>query len=135
MSVWANSWRLVRFRPLFYGLCMTLWVSFMLLPLASGLIVRAFFDGLTGDAPATFGPLTLVGLLLGVELGRVAVFYISLISWFNFAMAVEGLLRANMLGWLTGGPGARTLPLNRFHFSGSSEVEFPENRHLLSEAL
>ena len=120
MSVWANSWRLVRFRPLFYGLCMTLWVSFMLLPLASGLIVRAFFDGLTGDAPATFGPLTLVGLLLGVELGRVAVFYISLISWFNFAMAVEGLLRANMLGWLTGGPGARTLPsspgeaVNRF---------------------
>jgi ATP-binding cassette subfamily B protein len=133
MSVWGYTWRLVRFRPLFYGICMLLWVSFMLLPLAGGLIVRSFFDGLTGDAPATLGPLTLVGLLLAVELGRVTVFYISLLSWFNFSMAVEGLLRANMLGWLTGGPGARALPssageaVNRFREDVHEIIQFVDS--------
>jgi ATP-binding cassette subfamily B protein len=133
MSAWGYTWRLVRFRPLFYTICMALWVAFMLLPLASGLIVRAFFDGLTGDAPATLGPLALVALLLGVELGRVAVFFISLLSWFNFSMAVEGLLRANMLGWLTGGPGARALPssageaVNRFREDVHEIVQFADS--------
>ncbi len=110
MSVIGKTWRVIRFRPVFYGASFSLWICFYLLPLAGGLIVRAFFDGLTGDAPVTLGPLTLVALLLAVELGRVAFFYVSLLSWYNFSMAAEGLLRANMLGWLTGGPGARRLP-------------------------
>lgn len=120
MSPWRYAWRLVCYRPWLYALCSTTWVCFASLPLLSGLLVQAFFDGLTGDAPATLGIPTLVGLLLGVELGRTMVFYISLLGWFNFAQAVEALLRANMLGWLVDGPGARRLPgapgetVNRF---------------------
>jgi ATP-binding cassette subfamily B protein len=133
MNAWSATWRLVRFRPIFYAICFVLWVIFMQLPLASGLIVRAFFDGLTGEAPATLGPLALIGVLLGVELGRVIVFYISLISFFNFSMAVEGLLRANMLGWLTGGPGARALPsspgeaVNRFREDVHEVIQFADS--------
>ncbi|NTU85405.1 MAG: ABC transporter ATP-binding protein [Chloroflexales bacterium] len=132
MSAWTYTWRLVRFRPLFYATCFVMWIGFMLLPLLSGLVVRAFFDGLTGAAPASLGALTLVGLLLGVELGRVVVFYVSLLSWFNFAMAAEGLLRANMLGWLVGGSGARALPsspgeaLNRFREDAHEVTKFAD---------
>lgn len=125
MSAIGKTWQLVRFRPLFYGASFALWTIFFALPLASGLIVRAFFDGLTGDAPAVLAPLTLVALLLSVEIGRVGVFYISLLSWFNFSMAAEGLLRANMLGWLTGGPGARRLPGS----PGDSVDRFREDVH------
>ena len=133
MNAWSYTWRLVRFRPLFYGITMTLWMSFFTLPLAGGLLVRAFFDGLTGATPAALGPLTLVALLLAVELGRVTVFFISLLSWFNFSMAAEGLLRANMLGWLTGGPGARRLPgasgeaANRFREDVHEVVQFADS--------
>ena len=133
MSAIGQTWRVVRFRPLFYGVSFALWTAFFTLPLAGGLIVRAFFDGLTGDAPAALSPLTLVALLLAVEIGRVGVFYISLLSWFNFAMAAEGLLRANMLGWLTGGPGARRLPgapgeaVNRFREDVHEVVRFADS--------
>ncbi|NTV62261.1 MAG: ABC transporter ATP-binding protein [Oscillochloris sp.] len=120
MKTWDYSWRMVRFQPAGFLICMVLWLGFMVLPLATGLIVRAFFDGLTGTAPAGLSALSLVALLLAVEVARVALFYGSLYAWFSFVFACEALLRGNMLGWLVGGPGARRLPsspgdaLNRF---------------------
>jgi ATP-binding cassette subfamily B protein len=133
--------RLIRYRWPLYLLSGSLWTIFAALPLLSGLLVREFFNGLSGDAPAALSAWTLVALLLSVELGRVAVFYISLISWFNFFIALEGLLRGNMLGWLTGGPGARRLPasageaLNRFREDVHDTIMFIDGMVDLAGAI
>jgi ATP-binding cassette, subfamily B, bacterial len=120
MRTWVYSFRLARFRPWTFVICLVLWFGFMVMPLASGLVIRAFFDGLTGAAPASLSPLSLVALLLSVEIARVFFFYTTLYLFFSYFLAGEALMRANMLGWLVGGPGARRLPsspgeaLNRF---------------------
>jgi len=135
------SLRLIAYRWPLYLCCFVLWGAFAALPLVSGLLVRSFFDGLSGDAPAAMSPWTLLALLLSVELGRMVVFYLSLFSWFNFAFALDGLLKGNMLGWLTGGPGARRLPaaageaLNRFREDVHDTIMFIDGTIDLGDAI
>ena len=77
---------------------------------ATGLITRAFFNTLTGDAPAGIGVAALLGLLVGSEGLRVAMFMIAIWLWIKFWNGAERLVRTNMLGWLLLGPGTHTLP-------------------------
>jgi ATP-binding cassette subfamily B protein len=78
MRTWSYVWRLIRFAPLLYALLAGLWVVAFAVPLASGWVLRAFFNTLTGDAPARLGLWALVALMVVVpivrELVRVVVF-------------------------------------------------------------
>ncbi|MDQ5852799.1 MAG: ABC transporter ATP-binding protein/permease, partial [Chloroflexota bacterium] len=110
MKTWRIAWQAARFRPAIFGISFVLWVLFLSLPLATGLISRAFFDALTGQAQATTGVWTLLALLVGTEGMRIAVILIFWVAYLTFWHSTEALLRKNMLGWLMQGPGARTLP-------------------------
>jgi ATP-binding cassette subfamily B protein len=110
MTTWRMAFKLLTFRPWLYAIVFTVWVGFLALPLATGLIVRAYFDTLTGAAPASMSLYALVGLLLGTEGVRVLALLISLSLWWTFWHGAEALLRANMLSWLVRGPGTRVLP-------------------------
>lgn len=120
MNTWQYAWRLARYRPWIFTISFALWVVFLALPLVTGLIMRAFFDTLTGSAPATFGIWTLVALLLATEGARVLAFLGAMFVYITFWLFAEALLRRNMLAWLVQGPGPRALPdtpgetVNRF---------------------
>jgi hypothetical protein len=65
MKAWPLLWSLIRFRPGLYLLGTLLVSASWAIFLAPGFIARAFFDTLTGKAPAAIGTWGLIALLSG----------------------------------------------------------------------
>ncbi len=123
-------WSLITYAPWTYllaGLCWTLsWV----LALAPGLIAKAFFDALTGHAPARVGLYGLIALLLMAEAARLAVSIGATFAERTVGLYHGSLLRKNMFRGILQHPGARTVPvspgeaINRFRDDVSSILGF-----------
>jgi len=112
LPVWRGTWALIRFRPWYFIATLVFGVIFIVTELLPGLITRRFFDELTGEAPAAFGLMTLLGLLVGVQLGRMIVNV--LYEWGGWAVrATNGvLMRVNFMHNLLAKPAARPLPVD-----------------------
>jgi ATP-binding cassette subfamily B protein len=113
MKPWRFVVRMARFKPwLFVGSGMTVGVLFYFIPLVPGLIVREFFDAIAGDAPATLGIVTLLALLVGLGVGRVAGMIAG--AWLETTLVLytESLLRKNMLRRVLEHPGASAVPVS-----------------------
>src|SRR5215211_798683 len=108
-KTWQLAMRLARSRPWLFIASFALWVLFAFMPLATGLIIRAFFDTLT-NAPSTGKVWPLIALLVGSDALRIAVLLACMTCWMSFWHAGEALLRVNLLEWLLNGPGTRLLP-------------------------
>jgi ATP-binding cassette subfamily B protein len=109
-----SSWRIVlamiKFRP---GLWVINLISMILLMAASqapGLIVREFFNIVSGQAAAGFNVLTLVAFLFVCEFGRLLGIYGLIRSNSPFFVHNMTLLRRNMLKHILKRPGAKALP-------------------------
>ena len=63
--------RLGMIQPGMFILAFVLWTAFYCFPLLVGLLVREFFDALTGSAAAHFDAWTAIGLLVAAEAGQV----------------------------------------------------------------
>lgn len=79
-------------------------------PIISGLIVRAFFDTLSGSAPAGLTPWTLATLLVVTALARSAVILADIMVQSTWMIHIHTLLRKNMLTRIMERPGARAVP-------------------------
>ena len=89
--------KLLRYRPGLFLLTILFRGADDLVPFLTGLVMKAFFDALTGDAQAGFTPWTLVALFIAIEVGdRIALFG-SAIVWPRWWYAIESLLRKNLL--------------------------------------
>ena len=128
MNVWLYLWRLFRFRPWLYVLASLLSIAYSALPLATGLILRAFFNALTGEADVAFEPWTLVALYLvatvGIQVSMQA--YTAVNVFFYFLVAT--LLRNNIIQSNLKGPSSRTQHspgeiINRFEEDVEESVE------------
>ena len=69
MKAWVYLWRLLRFSPGLYAVSSLLSIAYSALPLAIGLVMRAFFNALTGETEVGLNPWTLVVLYLATTLG------------------------------------------------------------------
>jgi ATP-binding cassette, subfamily B, bacterial len=121
LPAWRVIWEMLLFRPWLWFvdlLSVTIFrVSFQIVP---ALIIKAFFDMLTGDALLKFGIWAIIAFLLAAWLGRV------IGSWgFYYADVpifadIPTLLRKNLLQYVLKRPGAAPLPdspgeaVNRF---------------------
>lgn len=110
MTTSALVWRLVGYDPPRTAVLFAAWTLFHLLPLASGLILRAFFDGLSAPAPAGFDLWTLLAWLVGVELGRMSLILVGILALARVYFAWAALVRRNLLAIILRQPGARALP-------------------------
>ena len=110
MKPWQHLAALMRYRPWLYFANGTLWTLIHLSPLVPGLLAKWFFDAVTGEAPAGFGPWTLIAFLLLSSLARVLLIWggSETDSFHRFNM--QSLLRQNLLTQLLRRPGARALP-------------------------
>lgn len=97
MSTLRTAWLLVRYRTwLFLGTILFRGADDVV-PFATGLIMKAFFDTLTGDADAGFNAWTLVALFVVIEFGdRVVLFFASLVGA-RWRFSIFSLLRTNLL--------------------------------------
>jgi ATP-binding cassette subfamily B protein len=108
----AFIWRLSTYHPLpqvASGLC---WVAFHSWPLFPGLLARAFFDALTGAAPAGPSPATIVAVMVALALARAGFVYGDLRVGTLVGFRSRGLLQRNLLARILARPGAQALPVS-----------------------
>jgi ATP-binding cassette subfamily B protein len=108
---WRYLWQLVRFASGQYaGLGLLRILIFAVAPQATGLITRAFFNTLTGDAPADVGAWSLCALIVATAVARSSVIFVDVSVSFTFDFTVGALLRRNLFGHILERPGARAVP-------------------------
>lgn len=103
---------LIMYKPFRYFINALAWTIIYLAPIAPGLITKAFFDTLTGNATLKFGVWGLIALLIGAALGRILLIIIGFITDVNFRFRMGMLLRRNLLEHVLKQPGAQAIPVS-----------------------
>jgi ATP-binding cassette subfamily B protein len=111
LPAWKVIWEMLRFRPWFWLIDL---VSVSLIrfcwQVAPALIIKAFFDMLTGEARLTFGIWAIVAFLAATWIGRVAASYGFYYADVPIFADMNTLLRKNLLRHILKRPGAAQLP-------------------------
>ena len=107
---WRFAWQVARYRPWLFAASFSAWVLVYTIPLAAGLATRAFFDALSGEAPAGIGVWALLALAVGAEGWRIATLFGAACVWDICWLIMGSLLRSNLLEGIVLGPGPRSLP-------------------------
>jgi ATP-binding cassette subfamily B protein len=110
VAVWRVIWHTIRFRPRLWLLNTMSMIILMLFAQVPGLVMREFFDTLSGDAPARFDIWALVVMLFVSEVGRLGGIWGLIRTNVPFFVNTMTLLRKNLLRNILKRPGARALP-------------------------
>jgi ATP-binding cassette, subfamily B, bacterial len=111
LPAWRVIWEMMRFRPWLWFidlLCVTL-IRFVW-QIAPALIIKAFFDMLTGAAQLSFGIWAIVAFTLSTWIGRVVASYGFYYADVPIFADIPTLLRKNLLRHILRRPGASALP-------------------------
>src|SRR5688572_6038262 len=111
LPAWRVIWGMLRFRPWLWFIdlvCVAL-IRFCW-QVAPALVIKAFFDMLTGDAPLTFGVWAIVAFGVASWLGRVLASYGFYYADVPIFAEMSTLLRKNLLRYILRRPGASALP-------------------------
>lgn len=111
LPAWRVIWDMLRFRPWlwFIDLLAVAAVRFSS-QIAPALIIKAFFDMVTGDAQLTFGVWAIIGFSVAAWLGRVVGSYGFYVADVPIFADMSTLLRRNLLLYILKRPGATPLP-------------------------
>jgi ATP-binding cassette subfamily B protein len=111
LPAWKVIWEMIRFRP---GMWIIDLVSVALSrfsgQVAPALVLKAFFDSLTGGAELTFGIWTIAAFFLAIWIGRVLASYGFYYADVPIFAEMNTLLRKNLLQHILKRPGASQLP-------------------------
>jgi ATP-binding cassette subfamily B protein len=111
LPAWRVIWEMLRFRPWLWFIDL---VSVALIrfcwQVAPALIIKAFFDMLTGAAPLRFGIWAIAGFTLSTWVGRVIASYGFYYADVPIFADIPTLLRKNLLRHILRRPGASPLP-------------------------
>lgn len=131
LKPWRYMWRLAMYRP---GLWVTSGIfastMFYLFPLVPGLVVREFFNRLSGNAQAGLEVWSLLALLVAVAFARVTALALAVYAETTTQLTAAALLRRNLLARILEHPGARAVPasageaISRFRDDTQVVVQF-----------
>jgi ATP-binding cassette subfamily B protein len=111
LPAWKVAWELIRFRPWLWIVdLLGVVMSRLSGQIAPALLMKAFFDMLTGNAQLTFGIWTVVAGLFAIWLGRVLASYGFYWADVPIFADMGTLLRKNLLQYILKRPGASQLP-------------------------
>ncbi len=94
---------------LYLGNCI-LWTALYLGPVLPGLVIREFFDTLSGEGRLELGIWTLAGLFVAIGVGRVVTIFWGMYADIVHRFSTSALLQRNMLERTLEMPGAQALP-------------------------
>ena len=97
------------YSPKLYLIDSIFWILIMGLPALPGLIIREFFNTLTGKSQLNLSPVTLIALLLAINLGRIVVLFAGRFTKTQHRFTMSSLLRRNLLERLLYRPDAQPL--------------------------
>ncbi|MBV6452109.1 MAG: putative multidrug resistance ABC transporter ATP-binding/permease protein YheI [Anaerolineales bacterium] len=111
LPAWKVIWEMIRFRPWldvidFFSVALFRFAA----QVAPALIIKAFFDMLTGEATLAFGIWTIVAFLVATWLGRVVASYGFYYADVPIFAEMNTLMRKNLLTHILKRPGASQLP-------------------------
>ncbi len=109
---WQLLWRLICYKPKLYFIDTCFWIFIMGLPALPGLIIREFFNSLTGKAAFGLSPWAFIAALLALNLGHIAVIFIGRITKTQHRFTMRSLLRRNLLERLLNNPHAQIIVAN-----------------------
>ena len=111
LPAWRVIWEMMRFRPWlwFIDLLAVALIRFCW-QIAPALIIKAFFDMLTGAAQLTFGIWAIIAFALATWIGRVVASYGFYYADVPIFADIPTLLRKNLLRHILRRPGASPLP-------------------------
>jgi ATP-binding cassette subfamily B protein/ATP-binding cassette subfamily C protein len=72
---WKLLWNLICYQPKLYTIDTCFWILITGLPAIPGLIIREFFDSLTGKAQFGLTSLAWIALLLALNLGHIGTIF------------------------------------------------------------
>ncbi len=111
LPAWKVIWEMLTFRPWlwFVDLVSVALIRFCW-QVAPALIIKAFFDMITGEAQLTFGIWAIVAFLAATWIGRVIASYGFYYADVPIFADMSTLLRKNLLKYILRRPGASQLP-------------------------
>ncbi len=112
MSTWRYFWELIRFRPRFYAADISGVTVLFVTMTVTGLILRAFFNGLSGEVGFTLSAWSAVGLELLQTAVRLIASFIAVMAYVSFTQHGGALIVRNMLARILEMPGSRPLPID-----------------------
>jgi ATP-binding cassette, subfamily B, bacterial len=112
MKTYQYYWQLIRFRPKYYGTdIVTISIHFAITTVL-GLILRAYFNYLTGDDGFALSLWPIVGLQIGYAVIAGASLAAAALAFISFQYHSYALLTRNLLARVLQMPGSRPLPHN-----------------------
>ena len=109
-GAWRHAAGIIRAHPGSFFTSVGFYIGFFSLALLPGLLSRAIFDTLSAHAHVGLNVWTLIGLMVGLELGRFSLLYFGGVLFNVFRYGGEALLKRNMMDWLVMAPGPKMLP-------------------------
>jgi ATP-binding cassette subfamily B protein/ATP-binding cassette subfamily C protein len=106
---WKLLTHLMCYAPKLYLIDSLLWILIEGLPAVPGLIIREFFNALTGDSQLGFSPWALIALFMAIGLGRVVVIFVGRLTKSQLRFTLSSLLRRNLWERILNRPGAQPL--------------------------
>ena len=110
MPAWKVIWMMIRFRPKLWLANLLAMIIAMLFFQVPGLLMREFFNSLTGNAQVGLNLWTIIALLFTAEIGSVLGIYGIIVTNVPFFVNTMTLLRKNLLKYILRRPGASALP-------------------------
>ena len=142
LPTWRYLAGMARYAPRRYLLHGLQWSAMNVSLLLSGLLARAFFDTLTGQAHPTMGTTGLIVLLVVIAAGRAVLWLTSGYIEITLRFTMSGLLRRNLLRHVLSWPGAHALPysvgetISRFRDDAyQAEDSFDWSDEIVSQGL
>lgn len=105
-SSYRFAWRILRADPRTWLISLTMWVTFFVAPMATGLLLKGILDRLAPGADS--GVWVLVALLGGVELGRWLLLLPAIVQWHGAWVFWHTVPRINAIRSLSQDPGPVT---------------------------
>jgi ATP-binding cassette subfamily B protein len=115
MTPYQTFWKLLRARPWAFLGDTTMITLFYLLIGLNGLIIRAYFDYLTGSASAGWNLNSLLAILVGLAAGRVITLFSAVRLSGLYEIRATLLMGRNVLQHILGRPAGIALPTTEAH--------------------
>ncbi len=110
MKTWQFMLRMLRYRPWLYILNLSSVIVIMTVLQIPGLVVREFFNALSGQSAAGFNLWTILALLVFAMLGEMGGIYGIVRSNVPLMYIAHALMHKNLMGRILERPGAKSLP-------------------------
>ncbi|MBC1222484.1 ABC transporter ATP-binding protein [Nostoc sp. UCD121] len=112
LTGWQLLWQLICYKPKLYLIDTCFWIFIMGLPALPGLIIREFFNSLTGKALFGLSAWAFIAGLLALNLSHIAVIFLGRITKTQHRFTMRSLLRRNLLERLLNNPHAQVMIAN-----------------------